>query len=105
MISETKPAADADRGARGRRMRARLALATAGAILVAGVILMIAILPAEYGVGSLGTGKLLGLASIAQAASAAPARPRVAPAIVARGARARAPRRQHAADGAVQRTP
>ena len=33
-------------------MRARLALATAGAILVAGVILMIAILPAEYGVRS-----------------------------------------------------
>ena len=51
-------------------MRARLALATAGAILVAGVILMIAILPAEYGVDPLGTGKLLGLTSIAQAESA-----------------------------------
>ncbi len=50
--------------------RARLALATAGAILVAGVILMIAILPAEYGVDPLGTGKLLGLTSIAQAESA-----------------------------------
>jgi hypothetical protein len=50
-------------------MRARLALATAGAIFVAGVILMIAILPAEYGVDPLGTGKLLGLTSIAQAES------------------------------------
>ena len=49
--------------------RARLALATAGAILVAGVILMVAILPAEYGVDPLGTGKLLGLTSIAQAES------------------------------------
>jgi hypothetical protein len=51
--------------------RARLALATAASILVAGVILMIAILPAEYGVDPLGTGKLLGLSSIAQAESAA----------------------------------
>jgi hypothetical protein len=51
--------------------RARLALATAGAILVAGVILMVAILPAEYGVDPLGTGNLLGLTSIAQAESAA----------------------------------
>jgi hypothetical protein len=50
-------------------MRARLALATAGAILVAGVILMVAILPAEYGVDPLGTGKLLGLTSIAQVES------------------------------------
>jgi len=51
-------------------MRARLALATAGAILVAGVILMTAILPAEYGVDPIGTGKLLGLTSIAQVESA-----------------------------------
>lgn len=49
--------------------RARLALATAGSILVAGVILMVAILPAEYGVDPLGTGNLFGLTSIAEAES------------------------------------
>jgi hypothetical protein len=46
--------------------RARIALAAAGAMLVAGVLLMAAILPAEYGVDPLGTGKLLGLTSLAQ---------------------------------------
>jgi len=39
----------------------------AGAMLVAGVLLMAAILPAEYGVDPLGTGKLLGLTSLAKA--------------------------------------
>ena len=47
--------------------RARIALAAAGAMLVAGVLLMAAILPAEYGVDPLGTGKLLGLTSLAKA--------------------------------------
>ena len=47
--------------------RARIALAAAGAMLVAGVLLMTAILPAEYGVDPLGTGKALGLTSLAQA--------------------------------------
>jgi len=47
--------------------RARIALAAAGAMLVAGVVLMAAILPAEYGVDPLGTGKALGLTSLAQA--------------------------------------
>jgi len=47
--------------------RARIALAAAGAMLVAGVLLMAAILPAEYGVDPLGTGKRLGLTSLAQA--------------------------------------
>jgi len=46
-------------------MRARIALATATAIFVAGVILVTAILPAEYGVDPAGTGRLLGLTSIA----------------------------------------
>jgi hypothetical protein len=46
-------------------MRARVALATATAIFVAGVILVTAILPAEYGVDPAGTGRLLGLTSIA----------------------------------------
>ena len=49
--------------------RARLALATAWSIFAAGVILMVAILPAEYGVDPLGTGNLFGLTSIAQAES------------------------------------
>ena len=65
-----KPATDMTGALAAAEMRARLALATAGAILVAGVILMIAILPAEYRVNPLGTGKLLGLTSIAQAESA-----------------------------------
>jgi hypothetical protein len=47
--------------------RARIALAAAGAMLVAGVLLMATILPAEYGVDPLGTGKLLGLTSLAKA--------------------------------------
>ena len=47
--------------------RARIALAAAGAMLVAGVVLMAAILPAEYGVDPLGSGKALGLTSLAQA--------------------------------------
>ena len=57
--------------------RAKIALAAAGAMLVAGVLLMAAILPAEYGVDPLGTGKRLGLTSLAQsnapAAGGAPA--------------------------------
>jgi hypothetical protein len=47
--------------------RARIALAAASAMLVAGVVLMAAILPAEYGIDPLGTGRLLGLTSLAQA--------------------------------------
>jgi hypothetical protein len=47
--------------------RARIALAAAGAMLVAGVVLMTAILPAEYGVDPLGTGRLFGLTSLAAA--------------------------------------
>jgi len=47
--------------------RARIAVAAAGAMLVAGVLLMATILPAEYGVDPLGTGKLLGLTSLAKA--------------------------------------
>ena len=62
--------------------RARIALAAAGAMLVAGVLLMAAILPAEYGVDPLGTGKLLGLTSLAQAN---------APAAAAAGGAAEAP--------------
>ncbi len=63
------PATDMTAALAAAETRARLSLATAGSILVAGVILMVAILPAEYGVDPLGTGKLLGLTSIAQAES------------------------------------
>ena len=39
----------------------RLAIATAGAALVAGLLLIVAVLPAEFGIDPLGTGKALGL--------------------------------------------
>ena len=42
------------------QLRERIALATAAAMFVAGVILVTAILPAEYGVDPVGTGKMLG---------------------------------------------
>jgi hypothetical protein len=51
-------------------LRARIALATAAAIFVAGVVLVTAILPAEYGVDPVGTGRLFGLTSIAGATPA-----------------------------------
>ena len=56
-------------------LRARIALATAAAIFVAGVVLVTAILPAEYGVDPVGTGRVLGLTSIAGASAAAEAAP------------------------------
>ena len=53
---------------------AKLATATVVALIVAVVILAVAILPAEYGIDPLGTGKALGLADLAKA-SAQPAIP------------------------------
>ena len=47
---------------------ASLAKAIGAAALVAAVVLVIAVLPAEYGIDPLGAGKALGLASISQAA-------------------------------------
>jgi hypothetical protein len=41
--------------------RARLALATLVALLVAGIVLVTVVLPAEYGIDPLGTGEALGL--------------------------------------------
>lgn len=41
--------------------RTRLALAGAGALLLAGVLLVTVVLPAEYDIDPLGTGRLLGL--------------------------------------------
>lgn len=49
--------------------RARIALATAVAIFVAGVLLVTVILPSEYGVDPAGTGRLLGLTAMGQAAA------------------------------------
>lgn len=53
-------------------LRERIALATAAAMFVAGVLLVTVILPAEYGVDPAGTGRLFGLLQIAQAEEAAP---------------------------------
>jgi len=44
--------------------RDRIALAAGVALLAAGVILVVAVLPAEYGVDPLGTGRLLGLTAM-----------------------------------------
>jgi len=53
--------------------------ATAVALLVAVVILFAAVLPAEYGIDPLRTGKLLGLTGISKAAEPAPAAGRPVP--------------------------
>ena len=50
----------------GRPSAARIVWATIAALLVAIVLLVTAILPAEYGIDPLGTGKLLGLVQLAQ---------------------------------------
>jgi hypothetical protein len=47
----------------------RLAAATAAALLVAGLILVVAVLPAEYGIDPLGTGKALGLLDLYRGAA------------------------------------
>ena len=53
----------------------KLAKATIAAALVAIVILVVAILPAEYGIDPLGTGAALGLTSLSEAAAAEPITP------------------------------
>ena len=47
--------------------------ASVAAILIALVVLVVAVLPAEYGIDPLGTGKALGLLQLAQASAAPPA--------------------------------
>lgn len=47
---------------------ARLSLAAAAALLVAGILLVTVVLPAEYGVDPLGTGRLLGLTALGDTA-------------------------------------
>ena len=56
----------------------RLAIATAGALIVAAVILVAAVLPAEFGRDPLGTGKALGLLDL-YAGAAEPSPPPSAP--------------------------
>jgi hypothetical protein len=51
---------------------AKIALATVVALIVGGVILVTAVLPAEYGIDPLGTGKALGLMDLAKASEKAP---------------------------------
>jgi hypothetical protein len=46
--------------------RARIALATVGALLVASVVLAIVVLPAEYGLDPLGTGQAFGLLALGE---------------------------------------
>ncbi len=46
---------------------AKIAMATVVALIVGGVILVTAVLPAEYGIDPLGTGKALGLTDLANA--------------------------------------
>jgi len=55
--------------------KAKLARATFIAVVVAIAILLVAVLPAEYGIDPLGTGAALGLTSLSQAAAAAPVTP------------------------------
>jgi hypothetical protein len=47
-----------------RHMRERLAVAAGGALLVAGLLLVAVVMPAEYGVDPLGTGAKRGLAEL-----------------------------------------
>jgi hypothetical protein len=50
-----------------------LAWASAAAVVVAGIILVVAVLPAEYGIDPLGAGRALGLTAMSSPADAAPA--------------------------------
>ena len=52
-----------------------LAIASGMALLAAGIILMTAVLPAEYGIDPLGTGKALGLSALSRAGAADPVPP------------------------------
>ena len=58
---------------------ARLLTATAVAVLVAGLLLIVAVLPAEYGIDPTGLGQRLGLNVLADAQAAEPAQAPAAP--------------------------
>jgi hypothetical protein len=53
----------------------RLALASGAALVVAAALLLLAVLPAEYGIDPLGTGKALGLLALSQAGNLEPVPP------------------------------
>src|SRR5215510_12081562 len=53
----------------------KLALASLVALLAAVALLLIAVLPAEYGIDPLGTGKALGLLALSQAGNLEPVPP------------------------------
>ncbi|MDQ3070594.1 MAG: hypothetical protein M3R55_12815 [Acidobacteriota bacterium] len=55
--------------------RRRILTATAVALAIAFVVLIVAVLPAEYGIDPLGTGKALGLTALAGTEDAAPVSP------------------------------
>ena len=59
----------------------KLARATILAVIVAAVILVTAVLPAEYGIDPLGTGAALGLTSLSEARGATPDTPVTVPVI------------------------
>lgn len=52
---------------------AKIAIATLTALIIAAIVLVVAVLPAEYGIDPLGTGKALGLNDLATASLSAPA--------------------------------
>src|SRR5262245_44742628 len=52
-----------------------LALASSAALVAAAALLLIAVLPAEYGIDPLGTGKALGLLALSQAGHLEPVPP------------------------------
>ena len=55
--------------------KVKIAIATVAALIVACVILIVAVLPAEYGIDPLGTGKRLGLTDLAKASEKTVAAP------------------------------
>ena len=63
------PAFPPDSAGSGRHEGRRLAIATVIALMVAALLLLAAVLPAEYGVDPLGTGKALGLLDLYRGAT------------------------------------
>ena len=57
--------------------KSKIALATLAALIIASIVLVVAVLPAEYGLDPLGTGKALGLLALNEASETAVAKPAV----------------------------
>ena len=58
--------------------KTRIAKATVAALIIAAALLVTAVLPAEYGIDPLGTGKLLRLTDLAKADAKIPDKPAAA---------------------------